>query len=342
MASPFNYIEVLQQVKQTIFTGDHSGIYNVACAVACIAASFSLITWYNKMLNDPYGRLDMRAVIKTLIVLFLTCNFYSFVLMPFDHLTYLVTKSVSASVDEQRSETYSYKAIIRQVEESRGEQTFLGSFLKDMESETGEAQADGSDQSYGTSSVLESEAEMRINDKPKKGLSAKIWQGIKDAFSTIADFPVYSAGSVISMAVSLLTKIVQWILTAVSSVYLVVLGLIGPIVFALSLIPGFDNNISVWLARYIQISFWSPMAALVDYVNYKITGALVVTMYNNPTLVSGVYNTHLILLELVTLICLLAVPQMASWVIVGSGASDVNRGIASTAQKATMLLGKSS
>ena len=30
----------------SIFTGDHSAIYSMACAVACIAASFSLITWY--------------------------------------------------------------------------------------------------------------------------------------------------------------------------------------------------------------------------------------------------------------------------------------------------------
>ena len=264
MANPLNYIEILQQTKQTIFVGDHSAIYRIACAVACIAASFSLITWYNKMLNDPYGRLDMRSIIRAAIVLFLTCNFYSFVLVPFDHLTYLVTKSLSASVDEKR----------------------------------------------------------------------------KDAFSAIVSFPVYSAGSVISLAVSFLTKIVQWILTAVSSIFLIVLGLIGPLVFALSLIPGFANNISVWIARYIQISFWSPMAALVDYVNYKITGALVVTMFNNPTLMSGVYNIHLILLELVTLICLLAVPQMASWLITSAGASDVTRGMANTAQKGAMLLGK--
>ena len=32
--------------------------------------------------------------------------------------------------------------------------------------------------------------------------------------------------------------------------------------------------------------------------------------------------------------------SMASWIISGSGASDVNRGIATTAQKGAMLLGK--
>ena len=62
-----NYPEMLQDIKMSIFSGDHSGIYSLACAVACIAASFSLITWYNKMMNDPFGRLDVRSVVRTVI-----------------------------------------------------------------------------------------------------------------------------------------------------------------------------------------------------------------------------------------------------------------------------------
>lgn len=334
-----NYPEMLQQIKLSMFTGDHSWMYSMACAVACIAASFSLITWYNKMLNDPYGRLDMRAIIRAVIVLFLTCNFYSFVLVPFDRITYLVTRGISASVDEHHKEGYDIKEIIRQIEESRGEETLAGDLMREME-RTQENVADESGLTYESSSVLESEAEIRINDRPKKGLGKRIWQTVQDMISTVYAIPVVGIGSILSGVISLLVKIVQWVLLAVSSIYLIVLGLIGPFVFALSLIPGFQNNISVWIARYIQISFWTPMAALVDYVNYKLTGAMVVALYNAPITAKGAYSLHVILLELVILICLLAVPQMASWIISGSGASDVNRGIATTAQKGAMLLGK--
>ena len=78
MAVRLNYPEMLQQVKISLFTGDHSGVYSLACAVACIVCSFALITWYNKMMNDPYGRLDIRAIVRALIVLFMTCNFYTY------------------------------------------------------------------------------------------------------------------------------------------------------------------------------------------------------------------------------------------------------------------------
>ena len=98
-----NYPEMLQNIKMSIFTGDHSAVYSLACAIACIAAMVSLLWWYNKMLNDPYGRLDMRSIIRTGVVLFLTCNFYSFVLVPFDSLTHIVTKAITASVDKDPS-----------------------------------------------------------------------------------------------------------------------------------------------------------------------------------------------------------------------------------------------
>lgn len=79
------------------------------------------------------------------------------------------------------------------------------------------------------------------------------------------------------------------------------------------------------------------MAALVDYVNYKLTGALCVALFNAPLTSQSVYSLHLILLQVIVLICLLAVPQLASWVITSAGASDVNRNVAQVAQKAAMI-----
>ena len=132
----------------------------------------------------------------------------------------------------------------------------------------------------------------------------------------------------------------QYVLYAVSSVYLIILGLIGPFAFALSLMPGFQNNIRTWLARYIQISFWIPVTAFVDMVNIKIKGAMVSAMWNAAFIERFAYPIHLIVFDVVTLVCLLGVPSLASWVITSAGASDVNRNIAQTAQKAAMLAGK--
>ena len=323
-----NYPDMLQQIKLSIFTGDHSAIYSMACAVACIAASFSLITWYNKMLNDPYGRLDMRAVVRTLIVLFLTCNFYSFVLVPFDSITHTVTKAISASVDKDPSGLWGkVNDVYSSIEDKTKEETLVGQFDAEMENNKSNTTVDAL--SYETSAVAESLAEATIQEGKKPGFFKRLWAGVKGFVSGKVGMVMNNVGNIISALISVIVKLVQYILLAVSSIYLIILGLIGPFVFALSLMPGFQNNISVWIARYIQISFWCPMAALIDFVNFKLKDASQLG-----------FPLHLIVMDLVTLICLLAVPQMASWIISGSGASDVNRGIATTAQKGAMFLGK--
>lgn len=333
-----NYPEMLQQVKVSIFTGDHSAIYSLACAVACIAASFSLITWYNKMMNDPYGRLDMRAIVRALIILFCTCNFYNFVLVPFDRITYLVTRGISASVDEHHKEGYDVKEIIRQIESSRGGETYLGLFREEMEGALGQVSDSGL--SGESSSVLESEAELAVSDRPRKSLGLRLWQTCKDVVSTLYAVPVYGVGSVLSGIISVVVKIVQWLLLSVSNIILIILGMVGPFVFALSLLPGFKMSIRTWVARYLQISFWCPMAALVDYVNYKMTGAMVTALFNAPISAKGAYSIHVILLEVVVLLCLLGVPTMASWVVSGAGSEELNNKIASTAQKAVTIASK--
>ena len=136
----------------------------------------------------------------------------------------------------------------------------------------------------------------------------------------------------------MIVHIVRYVLMLVSSVYLIILGLLGPFVFALALLPGFMGNIGTWFARYIQISFWVPMAALVDFVNFKMKDA-VVDMYCKADLVDQLWfpSSQIILLDIVTLVCLLAVPSMCAWVVSSSGASEANGAIMRAATKAFMM-----
>ena len=78
-----------------------------------------------------------------------------------------------------------------------------------------------------------------------------------------------------------------------------------------------------------------PMAALVDFVNFKMKDA-VVDMYSKADLVEQLWfpSSQIILLDIVTLVCLLAVPSMCAWVVSSSGASEANGAIMRTAMKA--------
>lgn len=222
-----NYPEMLQQIKLSIFTGDHSAIYSLARSIACIAASFALITWYNKMINDPYGRFDMRAIIRTMIVLLLTCNFYSFVLVPVDYLTHAVTKGITASVDGDRDGIFGMiNELYAAVEAHQQQNSLAGRF----EEETGKAQAatevDGL--SYESSAITESIVEATIEKGEKPGLLERLWAGAKGFAGARVGMVLNNVGNVLSAMLSVVVKLMQYILYAVSSVYLMILGLIGP------------------------------------------------------------------------------------------------------------------
>lgn len=52
--------------------------------------------------------------------------------------------------------------------------------------------------------------------------------------------------------------------------YLIVLAIIGPIVFALSIFDGFQHLLTVWLARYINVYLWLPVANIFGAIIAKI------------------------------------------------------------------------
>jgi conjugative transposon TraJ protein len=51
---------------------------------------------------------------------------------------------------------------------------------------------------------------------------------------------------------------------------LVVLSILGPIVFGISVFDGFQHTLTVWLARYINIYLWLPVANIFGSIIGKI------------------------------------------------------------------------
>ena len=334
----FNYPEMMQEIKMQIFSADHSAIYSLACAVACIAASFGIINWYNRMMNEPYGRLDMAAVIRAGAVLLLTCSFYTTVLMPIDYVTHLVTKGICAAVDSDRDGIMGkVNEIYDAVEEARKKDSLLGAFEEEMEGENATENVDGL--SYQSSAIAQSLAEAALaSGGEKPGFFKRVWAGVKGFVSAKIGQVVNDAGSILSALISIIVKLEQYILTMVSSVFLIVLGLIGPFVFAFSLIPSFENNIEGWLARYIQISFWVPLTALVDMINIKLKGAMLAALQGSAIIPTMAAPLHLLVLDAVTLICLLSVPTMAGWVIQSSGADQLSKNMSVMGKKAAAMI----
>ena len=335
-----NYPEMLQSIKMSIFTADHSALYSLSCSIACIAASFGLLTWYNRMLNDPYGRFDLAAIVRALLILFLTTNFYYTVMVPLDGVTHLVARGITAWADADKDGLMGkINEVYEQAEESRKKDTLLGAFEDEMEGEGTTENVDGL--SYESSAVVQSLAEAALsNGGEKPGFFKRLWAGAKGFVSAKVGEVINYGGSILSVIASVVVKLTQYVLLSVSSVCLMILGLMGPFVFAFALIPGLEGGIKAWLARYIQLSFWVPVTSFVDMVNIKMKGAMLAGLHSTPFISQLAAPFHLLILDLVTIACLLFVPTIASWAVHSSGATELAGKITSVGKKAIALASK--
>ncbi len=72
------------------------------------------------------------------------------------------------------------------------------------------------------------------------------------------------------MLLELLFQTVALLIHAIRTFYLIVLAIIGPIVFGLSIYDGFQHLVTVWLARYINVFLWLPVANIFGAIIAKI------------------------------------------------------------------------
>ena len=96
---------------------------------------------------------------------------------------------------------------------------------------------------------------------------------------------------------------------------------------AISLIPTFENSLTQWLAKYVQVSLWIPLISLVDLVNCKFREGMIDFFFNCNAATMVTFPFHQLLVNIIMLGMLFAVPSMANWIIHSTGVSNVYRGL---------------
>jgi hypothetical protein len=102
---------------------------------------------------------------------------------------------------------------------------------------------------------------------------------------------------------------------------LVLLAMLGPIAFALSLIPSFENGLSGWFAKYISIYLWAPIFNIICILlgNAEVFLAERVMSVAGSTGIWGL-AVLLIVVYIIGAYVFLSTPTFATWIVQG-GAS---------------------
>lgn len=115
--------------------------------------------------------------------------------------------------------------------------------------------------------------------------------------------------------------------------FLIVLSILGPIAFAISVWDGFQSTLSQWMCRYIQIYLWLPVSDLFSSVLAKIQVLMlendIKELQNNPDFSIDSSNGVYIVFMIIGILGYFTIPTVAGWIIqaggMGSAARPINQ-----------------
>lgn len=112
-------------------------------------------------------------------------------------------------------------------------------------------------------------------------------------------------------------------INTIRTFYLVVLAILGPLVFGISVFDGFQYTLSVWLARYINIFLWLPVANIFGSIIGKIqqnmlTIDIAQVQTAGDTFFSSTDTAYLIFM-IIGIIGYFTVPSVANYIVSAGG-----------------------
>ncbi len=98
--------------------------------------------------------------------------------------------------------------------------------------------------------------------------------GTDDGGGLFSAFSIFSFESAVKRMIrdffSILYSAAALCINTVRTFYLIVLVILGPLVFGLSVFDGFQNTLSSWFSRYINVFMWLPVANIFGAISSKI------------------------------------------------------------------------
>lgn len=353
-----SFLNIAQELSSSIYEASGK-LLNVATFVAAVIAVFNLVIITGKIMSGD--KVGLMGLFKPFVLLVVISGFYAIVVAPVNYITGAVTSSVNA-VSKMSSEVSaaSLSSAVNTFE------TALSGFHKKWEDqmklkeETTEGESLPNIDAAGGSSLAKDSVALARNEDPvtrqvlkeclddmKKDWSPFGTRVASRVMNFSKDFFGVMAQSGMALVVSFMNMILPMACTAYicfSILYLAILSLLGPFCFAFSMIPGIQSNPMSWVGRYIEVSMWQPLVALVYMVYTKYieklnldrykdmlvvyeggnSGTKIMTDANFSELTTALYSV--VLVSIVCLILLKNVKSMASVVMNAGGMGGMSVG----------------
>lgn len=141
----------------------------------------------------------------------------------------------------------------------------------------------------------------------------------------------------------LLFQAAALVIDVIRTFFLIVLAILGPIAFAISVWDGFQSTLTQWLTRYISVYLWLPASDLFSCILARIQVLMlqndITELQNNPAYSVDASNAVYIVFMIIGIIGYFTIPTVAGWIIQAGGMGNMSKNVNSSAQKAGAIAG---
>ena len=292
----------LDNVKHSIFNEHMEGMMHVSIAIAGILAGLTILKNYNGFVKGD--GLDAFLILKPVMLLILIANFHTLVMTPLDSLVSIFIRGVTETCSVTNEE-------------------YLMTWKENMETMA------MTDITKNIEAYHESIAEFESDSRIARFFKT-IWEGLKRSVMSMMNLTSLKTGALIGGLLYIVAKVLLFMQQVICYFYQIFIGMVGPVIFATSVWPGYEAGIKRWFARYIQLSCWIPAGFLVMMIGLEITSAFADASLAGETGLSATW--FMILLHIVALVMISAVPKLATYWIESRGGNDAHGSVTQPAR----------
>jgi len=136
----------------------------------------------------------------------------------------------------------------------------------------------------------------------------------------------------------LLFQAAALVIDTLRTFFLVVLSILGPIAFALSVWDGFQSTLTQWICRYVQVYLWLPVSDMFSTILAKIQVLMLQSdierMQADPNFSLDSSDGVYIVFMIIGIIGYFTIPTVSGWIIQAGGMGNYGRNVNQTAGKA--------
>src|ERR1035437_2814540 len=134
----------------------------------------------------------------------------------------------------------------------------------------------------------------------------------------------------------LLFQAAALIIDTLRTFFLVVLSILGPIAFAISVYDGFQATLTQWITRYISVYLWLPVSDIFSSILARIQVLMLqkdIEQLSDPNFVPDGSNSIYVIFMIIGIVGYFTIPTVANWIIQAGGMSSYNRNVNTAASK---------